>query len=189
MSVDDKTEIMHIVELLRGAVETGEFQSLFDNYADDVFNGFGTNSDEIFINQDEAKRNFDKQSNQQNVDNIKIKFVLDHNIVNFLNQSAAFGMNYGHIIVTYPEKEIILKTRETLIFRRLNNHWKLCHYHLSCPFTGAETGIPLPKFEQISENISNWLKKLEIDKFEERDQRKRKELIEYLQKAKALIDT
>ena len=57
------------------------------------------------------------------------------------------------------------------------------------PFSGSEVGIPIPKFEQISENISNWLKRLEIDKFDEKDQKKRKELMEYLQKAKALIDT
>ena len=159
------------------AVESGDYKSVFENTVEN-FNGFGTNLDEIFINQNELIKDLDKQSNQQKVDNIKIKFEIDKNIVSFINESSAFVMNYGHTIYTYPEGEIILDRRTTIILKKINYNWKVCHFHLSMPFSGSELGIPIPKFEQISENISNWLKRLEIDKFDEKDQKKRKELIE-----------
>lgn len=187
MSVDDKAEIMHLMELMRETVETGDFKSRYDLFTED-FNGFGSNFDEFFINKNELMVDLDKQSNQQNAENIKIKFVLDNRIVNLINHSTAFGMSYGTETLTYPEGELNLETRVTTIFKKINDHWKVCHLHLSHPFTASEAGSPYPKYKQISENITNWLKRLEIDTFDEKDQNKRKGLIEYLQKAKALLD-
>ena len=165
MSVDDKEEILHILKSFGLAVENGDYKSVLENTIED-FNGFGTNVDEIFINQNELITDLDKQSNQQKEDNIKIKFEFDKNIVSFINEGSAFVMNYGHTVYTYPEGEIILDRRTTFILKKINNKWKVCHFHLSKPFSGSEVGIPIPKFEQISENISNWLKRLEIDKFD-----------------------
>lgn len=189
MVIDDESEIIRIGDLFQQAFETGVYKLAMKHISNDV-NGFGTNSDEIILNKSKFTESINKQSSQQTMEHIKIKFESEIKNVTLIDSNAAFLMNYGNFIMTSSEGIVEYEIRTTLIFKKINNQWMVCHLHVSFPFIGSEEGIPLPKIESISRNISKWLNILENNTFSEqlRDPYKTAQLKEYLKQAKDLLE-
>lgn len=185
--IDDKSEILRLIRYIHEAREMNDFDSLIKKTTKD-FNGFGTNNGEIFLNWNDRYRNFTNQQDQQSEDNAKLIFDFEKINVSLIDQNAAFSMSFGNVILTSPKGKMEGYLRETIIFKKINNEWMICHQHWSVPFIGSEREIP--DIDSISENISKWLEifENEITIKQLKDQNKKKKLIEYLKQAKVLLD-
>lgn len=92
-TLDDKSDILHLVNYMHKAYETNNYESLINYYTDD-YNGFGTNLSENFLNWDDPNQAFKEQHEQQTIDNIKIKFQFDQFNVNLIDHNVEIQIFY-----------------------------------------------------------------------------------------------
>ena len=186
--MSDESDIRSLLRIMHSYFETGDKRFLMQIISKQI-DGFGTNVDEIHLDWESWNQLFDRQANQLTNENIKPKMNLVQQKINFLDNKNAYTMGYGNILLHYPNGDFNFGIRETIIFNKENEEWKVRHVHLSFPFIGSQDASPFPKIESLSDNISNWLKSLEIDttSWLSKNKNQKAELIKYLKKAKAIL--